>query len=286
MPGFLSSIFGSKPSVPTLPSLNLPAEQQKALAANIAAIPGAEEIAGKVDLFNQQQIDQMLENVIPNYKAITGNIGQNIEALTAGQIPTDVSQEVQRSDAARAIGGGFAGSEAQRNLTARDLGLTSLDLTSRGLASAESWMRTAASIYEPGMFNVASMFISPAQQAQFDVSEREAQFQRQWMQSQINAMPDPTVRGLYDTTMTIIGEALSAYGGGAGYSSSNVAGGKGSSTDFSGGRYTNFFGGGGNTGGGYTDFFGGGGGVAGGGSFGGTEGDFGGGFGGGFGGFV
>lgn len=278
MPGFLSSIFGSKPSVPTLPSLNLPAEQQKALAANIAAIPGAEEIAGKVDLFNQQQIDQMMERVIPNYKAITGQVSENIGALTRGEIPTDVSEAVQRSDAARAIGGGFAGSEAQKNLVARDLGLTSLDLTQRGMASAESWMRNAAAIYEPGMFNVTSMFISPAQQAQFDVSEREAQFQRQWMQNQINAMPDPTVRGLYDTTMTIIGEALSAYGGGAGYQSSNVAGGPGSSTS-PGKAYTDFFGGGGNTGGGYTNFFGGGGG-------GGTEGDFGAGFGGSFGGFV
>ena len=270
MPGFLSGIFGSKPSVPTLPSLNLPAEQQKALAANIQALPGAEQIAGQVDLFNQQQIDQMLENVIPNYKAITGQVSQNIAALTAGQIPSDVSAAVQQSAASRAVGGGFAGSEAQRNLVARDLGLTSLDLTQRGLASAESWMRTASSIYEPGMFNVSSMFITPAQQASFDVEERNAQFQRQWMQSQISAMPDPTLRGLYDTTMTIIGEALSAYGGGAGYQSSNVAGGRGSSTDFSGG-------------GGYTNFFGGGGG---GGAFGGTEGDFGAGFGGSFGGVV
>jgi hypothetical protein len=172
-----------------LPQLNLSDETQKALAANIAAIPGTEQIATKVDLFNQQQVDKMLSSVIPNYKAITGQIGQNLAALNAGQVPTDVSQAVQRSDAAAAIGGGFAGTGEARNLSARDLGLTSLDLTQKGLASTESWMKTAASLYQPGSFNVSSMFVTPGQQASFDVEERNAQFQQQWMQNQISAMP-------------------------------------------------------------------------------------------------
>jgi len=209
MADFFTSLVGSKPKVPDLPKLTLSAEQQKALKANLSAIPQAEQIAGKVDLFNQQQIDQMLSNVIPNYQAIRGNISENIQALTSGQIPTDVSEAVQRSDAARAIGGGYAGSEAQRNLVARDLGLTSLDLTQRGLASAESWMKTAASIYEPGMFNVASMFITPGQQAQFDVEERDKQFQAQWMRNQIAAMPAPWAEDLKQ----FVYRAMSAYSG-------------------------------------------------------------------------
>lgn len=209
MANFLQQLIGTKPTVPDLPSLSLSNEQQKALAANIAAIPGTEQIATQVDLFNQQQVDKMLENVIPNYKAITGQISSNIAAMTSGQIPTDVSQQIQRADAARALGGGFAGTQAQGNLTARDLGLTSLDLTQRGLASAQSWLQTANSLYSPGQFNVSSMFVSPAQQAQFDVQERDAQFQTQWMKNQIAAMPAPWASDLKQ----FVYRALSAYSG-------------------------------------------------------------------------
>lgn len=189
MPSFLDQLQGTKPTVPDLPSLSLPQEQQKALAANMAAIPGSEQIATKVDLFNQQQVDKMLEHVIPNYKAITGNINKNIQALTAGQIPSDVQAQIQQSDAARALTGGYGGTGAGGNLVARDLGLTSLNLTEQGLASAQSWLQTANNLYAPGRFNVSSMFITPAQQASFDVEERNSQFQRQWMQNQIAAQP-------------------------------------------------------------------------------------------------
>jgi hypothetical protein len=189
MPSFLDSLLGTKPTVPDLPQLSLGAEQQKALAANIAAIPQSEQIAAKVDLFNQQQVDQMLTKVIPNYKAITGTIAQNLGALNRGEIPTDVSQATARADAARSLAGGYGGTGASRNLTARDLGLTSLQLTQQGLASTESWLKTAASLYQPGSFNVSSMFVTPGQTAAFDVEERNAQFQRQWMQNQIAAQP-------------------------------------------------------------------------------------------------
>lgn len=209
MPSFFTELVGSKPTVPDLPSLNLGTEQQKALAANQAAIPGAEAIASNVDLFNQQQIDRMLSSVIPNYKAITGNVSRNIASLTAGQIPTDVQQAVQSSAAAQSLSGGFGGTQAGGNLLARDLGLTSLNLTQQGLNSAESWIKTASSIYEPGNFNVASMFITPGQQASFDVEERNTQFQTQWMKNQIAAMPAPWASDLKQ----FVYRALSAYSG-------------------------------------------------------------------------
>lgn len=209
MPSFFQQLVGTKPTVPDLPSLNLGTEQQKALAANQAAIPGAENIAASVDLFNEQQINKMLSSVIPNYNAITGNISRNIASLTAGQVPTDVQQALQSSSAAQSLSGGFGGTQAGGNLFARDLGLTSLNLTQQGLNSAESWLRTASSIYQPGMFNVSSMFVTPGQQASFDVEERNAQFQTQWMKNQIAAMPAPWASDLKQ----FVYRALSAYSG-------------------------------------------------------------------------
>jgi hypothetical protein len=85
-----------------------------------------------------------------------------------------------------------------------------LDLTQRGLDSAESWMRTASSIYQPGMLNVGSMFVSPQQQAGFDVNERNSAFQQQWMKAQIEGMPDPTVVGEWNLGMSTGNSILSA----------------------------------------------------------------------------
>lgn len=273
MADFFTSLVGSKPSVPTLPSLSLGSEQQKALAANLAVLPQSEQIAGQVDLFNQNQINQMLEQVIPNYKAITGQVSTNIGQLVQGQIPTDVSQAVQESAAASAVGGGYAGSEAQRNLVARDLGLTSLDLTQRGLASAESWMQTANQIYAPGQFNVASMFITPSQQASFDVEERNAQFQVQWMRNQIAAMPAPWATDLKQ----FVYRAMAAYSGTSvpsnPYSTPGSFGGGLSSSGFEGGggSFGNSFGGDQGAGAGFGE------GGEGGAGFGGSGVDFGGG---------
>ena len=43
------------------------------------------------------------------------------------------------------------------------------------------------------------------------------QWQQNYLTEQINAMPDPVMRGVHDTIMQMIGMATSAYGGGAGY---------------------------------------------------------------------
>lgn len=208
MANFFTSLVGSKPTVPDLKPLSLSVEQQKALTANLQALPQAERVAGKVNTFNQQQIDQMLERIIPNYKGITGAIGGNIEDLTKGIVPQDVQDVYQRSDAAKFITGGL-GQEQLKNLTARDLGRTSLDLTLKGQQAAQSWIQSVAQLYEPGMFNISSMFVTPQQMAAFDTQERNAQFQAQWMRNQIEAMPAPWAEDLKQ----FIYRAMSVYSG-------------------------------------------------------------------------
>ncbi len=237
---FLSALFGSKPSVPSMPVTTLTGSQQGAIGANQAALPSAENLVGAANQFSTSQITQMLNAAIPGYSNMAATAGANIQSELSGQIPTDVSQAVQTADAAKSLASGTAGSSFAGNLTARDLGLTSLDLTQQGLNSAQSWMKTAASIYEPSQMNLQSMFISPMQAYQTGNQQAEQQFQQQWMSSQVAAMPDPGVRGIYDTTMTILGEAMSAYGGGSGYNSSNVAGGAGSDTSTAGMNFGGF----------------------------------------------
>jgi len=209
MPSFLDTLVGAKPVVPTLPPLDLGTEAGKAIAANQKNLPGAEKLVGAANQFSIDQITKMLESVVPGYSKMVGSATANIASELKGEIPTDVAGQVQNSAAARALGGGFAGSGMHGDLVARDLGLTSLALTDRGLSSFENWTKTAASLYEPSMLNVGSMFVSPQQQASFDVEERNSQFQRDWMKSQIDAMPAPWAEDLKQ----FVYRAMSMYSG-------------------------------------------------------------------------
>src|ERR1700744_3226326 len=138
----LGNLLGgtSKPSVPAWQNISLPQQQAAAIAANTAALPGTEALVSSSNQFSHDQISKMLEQAIPGYNSIVGSASSNIESMLKGEIPTDVSQAVQSSDAAQAIGGGYAGTGAAKNLVARDLGLTSLNLTQQGINSAQSWI--------------------------------------------------------------------------------------------------------------------------------------------------
>lgn len=206
---FLTDLVGSKPVVPNLPTLDLGTEAGKAIAANERNLPAAETLAGAANKFSQGQITDMLNATIPGYNQMTQTASSNIESMLRGEVPQDVQDAIARSDAASALTGGFGGTEASRSLVARDLGLTSLNLTQKGLSSAESWTRTMASIYEPSMMNVQSMFISPMQQYQTENEQNQQQFQRQWMENQIKAMPAPWAEDLKQ----FVYRAMAAYSG-------------------------------------------------------------------------
>src|SRR5207247_9526338 len=108
--GFFQDLFGRKPVVPTLPELTLPAEQQKAIQANVAAVPGAAALAK----LSQEQLKAMAEFAFPGFGTAGDQISRNIQSQLRGEIPTDVSEAVQRSDAGRALRGGYAGTGMAR----------------------------------------------------------------------------------------------------------------------------------------------------------------------------
>ena len=100
---------------PTLQNLNLDYQEmgRRAMEANAPY---------------KQQYEQMLPGLGAGLKAI----GQVANQQIAGQIPLDVAQQIGRSSAAAKLGAGIAGGGLGRNLTARDLGLSSLQLQQSG----------------------------------------------------------------------------------------------------------------------------------------------------------
>ena len=159
--------------------------------------------------------------------------------------PDVVLPNIQNSAAGKSLGEGIAGSGASRDLVARDLGLTSLNLMETGMQTAQKWVGEMASIEEPSMMKVESMFVSPEQQYQATNEQNTQQFQRNWMQSQVNAMPDPVSSGIMSMAQSMIGSMRGGSGGGgaqpqsyAGIGGMGGGGGFGASTDLGGMDFT------------------------------------------------
>ena len=75
---------------------------------------------------------QQYEQMLPGFGAGLKAMGQLANQQLSGQIPLDVAQQVGRSSAAAKLGAGIAGGGLGRNLTARDLGLSSLQIQQSG----------------------------------------------------------------------------------------------------------------------------------------------------------
>jgi len=213
--GVFQSVFGRKPKVPALPKIDFNLEQQRTVTGNQQALPYAEELGRGVNTFNQEELDRLYNLALPGYDRIKNQVGENLTALTKGEIPQDVQDQLFRSKAVQAFRGGFAGSGLQRNLTARDFGLTSLALTGQGQDSAQRWLQSATA----PRFDITSMFLTPSQRIPMVTNERDTQWNAQWLRNQVKAMPDPVARGIHDGLVNLLMGAANGYG--AGYATSS-----------------------------------------------------------------
>jgi hypothetical protein len=81
---------------------------------------------------NQGILNRLAEENIPRFKERKQTQADLIDSFLRGELPDDVAQAVERRSAATGLGLGISGSGLGRNLTARDLGRTSLDLIGTG----------------------------------------------------------------------------------------------------------------------------------------------------------
>lgn len=217
MIGGAAGIYGSKPEVPTFSLLDPSQVQKKTVQGNIDVLPKAEELATSVNAFNQAQVDKLLSAVLPGYKGLFARGMTSAGQLMSGQLPSDVTSAVLDTANARAIGSGVGGSGMAASMQLRALGLTSLQAQQMGLSNFGSLLSMGQSV-TPTPFNYTAMFLTPAQRFAQEQSERDKQWQANWLQSQINAAPDPNTlaiaSGSGDTLQGLL--TLAAGGMGAG----------------------------------------------------------------------
>jgi len=201
---------GSKPNVPGFTPIDFANEQSDAIKQNIASLKPASELAQKTTAADQSVLEEQLRRAIPGYDKLIAQAGSNIGASLRGEISPEVSAQVQRSTAGRALSGGFGGASGMgRSLTARDLGLTGMQIQNQGLQQAQSFIQQQRMFGMVQPFSTSSMFITPAQRVGVLQQQQQAQYGRDLTAAQVAAMPDPT--------MSAIGSGISTgaglYGG-------------------------------------------------------------------------
>jgi hypothetical protein len=213
----LGGLFGGrKPKVPELKPINFEQEQTNAIRQNIAALEPATKLAEKTTAAEQSLLETQLRRAIPGYDQIVQQASKNIGAALSGELSPEVSAQVQRSTAGRALAGGFgAGSGFGRSLTARDLGLTSMQLQNQGLAQAQNFIQQQRAFGMAQPFSVSSMFITPAQRIGAIQEQQARMYGRDLTAAQVAAAPSPMAQAA-QTAFTnfggTVGGALTQYG--------------------------------------------------------------------------
>jgi hypothetical protein len=131
-----------------------------------------EKMLNKITNKENSQYRKNLSKYTPSLIGDIGTYAANNSALVNGQIPADVLGQVQRGDAEGALFNGFGDSGMSRNLTARDLGLTSLQLMQQGgnnLAGIEG----LSSSLNPVKASALNYLTTPTQFLQSDISQNQ-----------------------------------------------------------------------------------------------------------------
>lgn len=202
--------FGKKPKIPALTDISPELTQQATTAGNIATLPQAQQLASSVNLFNQQELDKMLERALPGARS---KIESNLASLLSGEIPESILTGLRRSSAERGIASGTTGSgfNLGRELGSQ-LGM-SLQLAQQGFDSAQRWLSQTTA----PTFDVSSMFFTPQQRLSFEVQQQGAKYGRDLLAAQVKAAPDPATAALgqeVDRFFNTVASASMSYAGG------------------------------------------------------------------------
>lgn len=159
-----TAAYGTRPTVPS-PTVTA----GTAIGGNIGNLGALYGLGGGINQFQAQQAGAQVATNLPGYKDLVAKSSGNIQDLLAGQIPEDVVSQIIQGAAERGIMTGSPGSPNANAALLRSLGLTSLGLQEKGETEL-----TAAIGRTPtgGMFQPASMLVSPEQQQAAEAAGR------------------------------------------------------------------------------------------------------------------
>lgn len=183
---------GKKPRIPPVPKLNPTQIQADTIAGNLAALPGAQKLAGRTNAFNRDELAKALEFALPG---ATKKAQATILSQLEGTLSPDDTQAVIRNATAAGFGSGIQGGapgSIGRNLTLRDLGRSTIDQKERGLLNFANF----AEMTRAPMLNPSSMFFTPAQRLEAEAANNRMSYDAALAQAGIDAQPSTGQKAL------------------------------------------------------------------------------------------
>lgn len=179
---------------PTLKDLNIPYEEY---AKRLGEVNDPDKLAALAEKYNAPSRKEF-DAYMPGFQAGILSMGDIAKDYLGGRIPTSVAQEVARSSAATSFGTGLMRGGLGRNLTSRDLGLSSLGLQQTGAdLFAKSFDLTQRGIAARSPMSVSSLMVAP--QSIFDTMTSAASVNQQTQnQNLLNAWQTQALPGQFD----------------------------------------------------------------------------------------
>lgn len=119
-------------------------------------LPGATTIAGTENTANLDNLLKQINSVSPDALSTLKQTGKNALSLSQGLIPQDVIDTIRDANAGWMAGSGVEGFGQGNARFAKQLGLTSLDLMSKGLDQFGNIMNLTRNAFMPAQIGVES----------------------------------------------------------------------------------------------------------------------------------
>lgn len=171
--GLAGSLMKKKPKIPTYKKVNQTQEQEAGIAANLASFDKAKQLADQTAAADQDRLESVLSRTMPNYKDMLSGAGSAVQNMISGKLATEDQAMYMRQSAERGGTLGISGSGAGRNLTARDLGLSSLQMTQAGLGAFNQLSSNVRQNYTVNPMSTSAMYVSPSQRISNAIQENQ-----------------------------------------------------------------------------------------------------------------
>ena len=168
--------------------------------------PTASALGQQFNDYYANEYQRLMQIANPNYQAQKTQYSDMISSLLGGEIPSDVASNVYRNTAGRSLFGGYSGSGLARNLTARDLGLTSLGMMQTGAGMLQNSQSVFGS---PQVYDVSQLAgFTPQQVANMRANERA-----QYIDLKRAAIGMPGASSVWGSGLQQIGGTMAGIGG-------------------------------------------------------------------------
>lgn len=180
--GAIGSLFGGDAedekrkrleAAAAMPGLDIGGITSGALDDILGQFPKSSGVARKVNTFNTDELNRLLEQAAPGYSRRQTAQGGVIADYLAGKVPQSLQDLLQNNAAVKSWTGGWADSMTGANL-ANTLLREGLNLQSLGLGANNAFTTATRSTAVPNLLSPSDLAINPAQYLGIRANERSA----------------------------------------------------------------------------------------------------------------